>query len=131
MALTPLLDSFKRGDVARDARLLAAQGELAPRAAEQLAILTLLLNDQDQEIRGAAEATLAKIATESIQSVLAASDIPTGLREFFAARGIEAAGAGAIDLDAPLIDTGVPGDVPETKDLPDSVQQQIGNMNFP
>ena len=39
---TPLLDFFKRGEVARDVRLLAAQGALAPRAHEQLAILVLL-----------------------------------------------------------------------------------------
>ena len=36
---TPLLDFFKRGEVARDVRLSAAKGELAPRAYEQLAIL--------------------------------------------------------------------------------------------
>ena len=42
---TPLLDFFKRGEVARDVRLLAAQGALAPRAHEQLAILVLLLED--------------------------------------------------------------------------------------
>ena len=43
---TPLLDFFKRGEVARDVRLLAAQGTLAPRAHEQLAILVLLLEDR-------------------------------------------------------------------------------------
>ena len=48
---TPLLDFFKRGEVARDVRLLAAQGALAPRAHEQLAILVLLLDDPDPEIR--------------------------------------------------------------------------------
>jgi len=35
---TPLLDFFRRGDVARDIRLLAAQGALAPRAHEQLGL---------------------------------------------------------------------------------------------
>ena len=44
---TPLLDAFKRGEVERDVRLLAAQGALAPRAYEQLAILVLLLEDRD------------------------------------------------------------------------------------
>ena len=47
MGPTPLLDFFKRGEVARDVRLLAAQGALAPRAHEQLAILVLLLEDPD------------------------------------------------------------------------------------
>jgi hypothetical protein len=49
---TPLLDFFRRGDVARDVRLLAAQGVLAPRAHEHtpLAVsMNLLprLNDRD------------------------------------------------------------------------------------
>jgi hypothetical protein len=48
---TPLLDFFKRGEVARDVRMQAAQGALAPRAHEQLAILVLLLDDSDREIR--------------------------------------------------------------------------------
>ena len=48
---TPLLDFFKRGEVERDVRLQAAQGTLAPRAHEQLAILVLLLEDPDPEIR--------------------------------------------------------------------------------
>ena len=39
MSLSPLLDFFKRGEVERDVRLLAAQGALAPRAHEQLSIL--------------------------------------------------------------------------------------------
>ena len=44
---TPLLDFFRRGEVARDVRLLAAQGALAPRAHEQLGLLMLLVSDQD------------------------------------------------------------------------------------
>jgi hypothetical protein len=51
MESTPLFDFFKRGEAARDVKLLAAQGTLAPRAHEQLAILILLLDDPDPEIR--------------------------------------------------------------------------------
>ena len=40
---TPLLDFFRRGDVARDVRLLAAQGALAPRAHEQLGLLVRII----------------------------------------------------------------------------------------
>ena len=39
----------------------AAQGTLAPRAYEQLAILVLLVEDPDAEVRATAEETLAKI----------------------------------------------------------------------
>ena len=57
---TPLLDFFKRGEVARDVRLQAAQGTLAPRAHEQLAILVLLIEDPDLEVRTTAEDTLTQ-----------------------------------------------------------------------
>ena len=36
---SPLLDFFKRGEVARDVRLLAAAGMLAPLALEQIGLL--------------------------------------------------------------------------------------------
>ena len=57
-APTPLLDFFRRGEVARDVRLLAAGGALAPRAHEQVSILILLLDDADREIRATAQATI-------------------------------------------------------------------------
>ena len=45
-------------DTPRMLRLLAAQGALAPRAQEQLALLVLLSDDPDPEIRRATSATL-------------------------------------------------------------------------
>ena len=42
---TPLLDFFRRGEVARDIRLLAAEGAVAPRPLEQLGLLALLTGD--------------------------------------------------------------------------------------
>ena len=103
---SPLIDFFRRGEVARDVRLLAAQGALAPRAHEQLALLMLLVGDADPEIAGAAEATLAAIPAASLQSFLARSDVSTEMREFFAARGVEAVGEPAADADAPIVDLG-------------------------
>jgi len=85
---TPFLDFFKRGEVARDVRLLAAQGAIAPRAHEQLAILVLLLDDIDPEIRKAAEQTLNRIPVAALKVFLARSDVSIGLREFFGDRGI-------------------------------------------
>ena len=35
---SPLIDFFKRGEVARDVRLMAAEGTFAPRAHEQIAL---------------------------------------------------------------------------------------------
>jgi len=103
----PLLEFFKRGEVARDVRLLAAQGALAPRAHEQLAILVLLLDDADQEIRETARATLDTIPHETIAAFLARSDVSLALREFFADRGVYPA-EGAVEeagAEEPFVDT--------------------------
>ena len=57
---TPLLDFFRRGEVARDIRLLAAEGTVAPRPVEQLGLLALLTDDADPEVRATAERTLCE-----------------------------------------------------------------------
>jgi hypothetical protein len=102
---TPLLDLFKRGEVARDVRLLAAQGVLAPRAHEQLGILLLLVADSDPEIRTTANETLNLIPEAALKAFLARSDVSLGTREFFADRGVFPAEIPAIEADGPLIDT--------------------------
>ena len=100
---SPLLDFFKRGEVARDVRLLAASGALAPRALDQVSLLAILTDDGDAEVRATAEATLKKIPDESMAAFLGRSDVPEGLREFFRARGIEPLPGGDAG-DEPLID---------------------------
>ena len=117
---TPLLDFFRRGEVARDVRLLAAQGALAPRAQEQLGLLMLLVGDQDPEIARAAELTLQAIPHESLGGFLARSDVPSEMRRFFAERGIEPAAAPAPDAGGPLLDA---SPEPERPDLePDDLE---------
>jgi hypothetical protein len=103
---TPLLDFFRRGDVARDIRLQAAQGAMAPRAHEQIGLLMMLVNDQDPEIAAAADATLAAIPRGSLEAFLARSDASTEMLEFFAARGIQPAATPLIEVDKPLLDLG-------------------------
>jgi hypothetical protein len=102
---TPLLDFFRRGEVAKDVRILAARGTLAPRAHEQLALLALLTEDAESDVRGAAEATLAMIPNAPLSAFLARSDVPDALREFFKRRGVEPAEGAAAEADDPLIDT--------------------------
>ena len=101
---SPFLDFFRRGEVARDVRLLAARGALAPRAHDQLALLVLLTADGDSEIRDTAEATLARIPGDSLAAFLGRSDVPDALRDFFRARGTEPGLAAASSADDPLID---------------------------
>lgn len=137
-APTPLLDFFKRGNVERDVRLLAAQGGLAPRAHEQLALLVLLLEDPDPDIRQVADATLNNIPVQALQAFLARSDVSIGLREFFGDRGVFPAEIPSIEVDDPLIDTAediaaADDDIellPEGADR-DSVMQLLGKMTFP
>jgi hypothetical protein len=126
---TPLLDMFRRGEVARDIRLLAARGALAPRVHEQLGLLVLLVGDNDPEVAAAAEGTLAVIPTPSLAAFLGRSDAPGELRTFFGARGIEPLAGVPIEDDAPLVD--VAPDVPPPPDAEDerSALQRIASMN--
>jgi len=101
---TPLLDFFRRGEVARDIRMQAAQGSMAPRAHEQLALLMLLVDDQDPEIASAADATLTMIPRASLEAFLARSDASTEMRQFFASRGVQPADTPAPQADEPLLE---------------------------
>ena len=102
---TPLLDFFRRGEVARDVRLMAAQGAVAPRPLEQLGILMILSSDADSEIRDTANATLRLLPDDLVASFIARSDVPTELRVFFAGRGITPSDTPAPDFEEPLLDT--------------------------
>lgn len=101
---SPLIDFFRRGEVARDVRLLAAQGVLAPRAHEQLALLVLLSDDSDPDVAQHANATIDSLPSDALRAFLARSDVPNEIVQFFAGRGIEPAAAPAGDADEPLLD---------------------------
>jgi hypothetical protein len=131
-AVSPLLEFFKRGEVARDVRLLAAQGGFAPRADEQLAILVHLLDDSDPEIRQTADETLNNIPVAALAAFLARPDVSIGLREFFADRGIFPEGDVTIDFSQALIDTDEDDDPDVTDENLDreTVMQKLQKMNF-
>jgi hypothetical protein len=131
---TPLLDFFKRGEVERDVRMEAAQGTLAPRAYEQLAILILLLEDPDRDIRDTADETLSKIPDDALKAFLARSDVPIGMREFFADRGVFPDEMPDIVLEAedPLIDAGGDDDalLGDDSEDRDTASQRLAKMSF-
>src|SRR4030095_5437468 len=102
---TPMLDFFRRGEVAYDVRMLAAQGAIAPRPLEQLGILMVLTSDSDSEIRETAERTLQSLPIESLASFIARSDVPTDMREFFYKRGVPAGATPAPDTEEAMVDT--------------------------
>jgi hypothetical protein len=131
MESSPLYDFFRRGEAARDVRMLAAQGGLAPRASEQLNILVLLLEDPDPEVRQTADDTLNRIPVEALSRFLSGKDVSLGLREFFADRGVFPDDTGE-EFDQPLIETTQEGDedlLDETLDR-DSIQTKISKMSF-
>jgi len=124
---TPLLDMFRRGEVSREIKMLAARGALAPRAHEQLMLLVELVADPEPEIRLVAEETIAAIPRQALEAFLARSDASATLREFFAARGIQSAAIPAADSDEPLIDRSGPEDPqasgPEAADKQGTLQR--------
>lgn len=115
---SPLLDFFRRGEVASDVRLLAARGALAPRALEQLALLLLLIDDPDPIVARAAGATIDLLPAPAVASFLARRDVPQPMRDFFAARGVGADDTSpAPDAeDAPLLEPPAAGDAVDEKE---------------
>ena len=64
-AVTPLLDLFRRTEVDREVRLMAAQCVLGLRPQEQLGILELLVDDPDPEVAQSAVASLRALTNPS------------------------------------------------------------------
>ena len=122
---TPLLDSFKQGDVERDVRLMAAKGALAPRVHEQLGLLMFLVNDSDAEVAAAADATLRALPADALSIFLSRSDVSNEMRTFFAGRGVAQADApGDARDDQPLIDKGeVTGEEAKDEDEKTTLQR--------
>ncbi len=128
----PLLDFFRRGEAALDMRLLAAQGVLAPRAHEQIAILVLLVDDKDPEVRQTAMATIDRIPAEALRAYLGRSDVPVGIREFFGDRGVFPAEIPLITADDPLIDVPDDADInlEAGDDASETMLQKLQKMNI-
>jgi hypothetical protein len=114
---SPLVDLFRRGEAARDVRMLAARGLLAPRAHEQVALLVLLADDADPEVAAEANATIARLPVPALAAFLSQPDVPAALRDFFAARGIQPVDGSASAAAEPLVD-----DLSE----PPSAQEPVG-----
>lgn len=107
---SPLLDFFRRGEAARDVKMLAAQGVMAPRAHEQVALLVLLSDDQDPDVAATTAKTLDALPIEPLRAFLARTDVSTEIRQFFSKRGVEPAAAPAADSSEPLVDAAAAAD---------------------
>ena len=102
---SPLIDLFRRGEVTREVRLLAAQGALAPRPHEQLALLVMLTTDADPGVASQAKTTIEELPGSALRTFLARADVPTEIREYYGRLGVQPAATAAEDSDAPLVDT--------------------------
>ncbi len=65
-ASNPLVEQFKKGGVARDLRLMAAQGALPLGPIDLLDLLQHLRGDSDAEIREQAQQTMAAVPKEEL-----------------------------------------------------------------
>jgi hypothetical protein len=94
---TPLLDFFRKGDVSRDIRMLAAEGAVAPRLHEQVGLLMLLVGDPDEDVSRTAEATLESIPRNKLAALLARPEASVEMRAFFERRGVEPSDGGDVE----------------------------------
>jgi len=128
---TPLIDFFRKGDVARDVRLQAAQGAIATRAHEQMALLVMLTADEDAEVAAAANATLGLIPPPTLAAFLARTDVPEEMREFFAKRGVAPSEEAAAEADKPMVDTAEGPEIADEEDDEKSAMQRLQEMTVP
>lgn len=101
---SPLVELFRRGDVTPDMKRMAAAGEVAAPAPDQLTMLVLLAADGDPAIAQLAAATLDAVPAARLAAVLALPEVSVDVRSYFATRTLPPASpAGAGDLEAPLV----------------------------
>jgi hypothetical protein len=128
---SPLIDIFLRGEVAQDVRLVAAQGALAPRAEEQLALLVLLSDDPDPDVAAATAATLDALPAEAVKQFLCRADTAPETRQFFAARGLAVqpgeVGPAPPAVAEPLLDT--LDELPEEPDAADPEKKSLSSLS--
>ena len=89
---SPLIDFFRRGEVATDVRQLAASGGFAPTVLDQVALLLILMDDGDPGIAETARRTIDALPRDAVSRFLTRREVPEPMRAFFAARGIEPSG---------------------------------------
>jgi hypothetical protein len=75
----PLVEQFRRGGVARDLRLMAAQGLLPLKPEDLLELWTDLVSDPDEGVRSAADKSLSSFSAEELQPILKSRATPASV----------------------------------------------------
>ena len=78
-SLNPLVEQFRRGGVAREMRLMAAQGVLPLKPEDLVELWTTLVGDPDEAVRTAAEGSLTGFPAAELQPILKSRDTPPGV----------------------------------------------------
>jgi hypothetical protein len=97
---SPLIDFFRRGEVATDVRQLAASGGFAPTVLDQVALLLILMDDADPRIAETATRTIDALPRDAVSRFLTRREVPEQMRAFFVGRGIEP--SGPVEAEPPL-----------------------------
>jgi hypothetical protein len=74
-----LVEQFRRGGVARDLRLMAAQGLLPLKPEDLVEMWTDLVKDPDEAVRAAADKSLSSFPAAELQPILKSRDTPAGV----------------------------------------------------
>jgi hypothetical protein len=96
-----LLEVFRRGEVPRDARLLAARAELPLKGSEQLSLLLMLSADADEAVADTASQSLDALAPR-LRPLASSTSLPDDLRRLCEARGWTGP-AGVPDVDPVVV----------------------------
>ena len=88
-ATNPLVAQFRRGGVARDLRLMAAQGLLPLKPEDLLELWTGLVADADESIRTAAEASLTAFPAAELLPILKNRETPPAVLGWAVSRRAE------------------------------------------
>ena len=75
----PLVEQFRRGGVARELRLMAAQGLLPLKPEDLVELWTDLLGDADEGVRSAADKSLSSFPVAELQPILKSRATPPGV----------------------------------------------------
>ncbi len=103
-------------------RMHAAQGAVAPRVHEQVALLMLLADDPDSAIARTARDTIDRLPAVAVGRFIGRKDVSEPMRAFFVARGVEPVEGADVEED-PLVDSepdikAAPVDAPVLAGLP-------------
>src|SRR5262245_46726719 len=88
-ATNPLVLQFRRGGVARDLRLMAAQGLLPLKPEDLLELWTGMVADSDDTVRRAAEKSLTEFAAAELLPILKSRDTPIEVLAWAASKRAE------------------------------------------